>query len=63
MVVIFSFYQLFNVMEGIIANCLFQANAFSKGYNGKCAEGYFTTLIMIYIVYQDVFVGRAVVLD
>ena len=50
-------------MEGIIANCLFQANAFSKCYNGKCAEGYFTTLIMIYIVYQDVFVGRAVVLD
>ena len=32
-------------MDGINANDLFQASAFSKGYNGKRAKGFFTTLI------------------
>ena len=27
-------------MDGIRANNLFQASAFSKGYHGKCAEGF-----------------------
>ena len=27
-------------MDGIRANGLFQASAFSKGYNGKCAKGF-----------------------
>ena len=32
-------------MDVISTNDLFQASAFSKGYNGKCAKGFFTTLI------------------
>ena len=38
MMIILSF---FVVMDGISANDLFQASAFSKGYNGKCAKGFF----------------------
>ena len=34
-------------MDGIRANGLFQASAFSKGYNGKCAKGFFTALICL----------------
>ena len=40
MMIIFSFYKFFVVMDGISANDLFQASAFSKGYNGKCAKGF-----------------------
>ena len=40
-------------MDDISANDLFQASAFSKGYNGKCAKGFFTTLI--YLLYVPVF--------
>ena len=75
-------------MDGISASDLFQAIAFSKGYNGKCANGFFYNfdlpvicasflleyllnlvtfdyklLIMVCVVYHDVFVGRAVVFD
>ena len=35
MMIIFSFYKFFVVTDGISANDLFQASAFSKGYNGK----------------------------
>ena len=35
--IIFSFYKFLIVMDGISANDLFQASAFSKGYNGKRA--------------------------
>ena len=41
MIINFSFYKFFVVMDGISANDLFQASAFSKGYNGKCAKGFF----------------------
>ena len=34
-------------MDGISANDLFQASAFSKGYNEKCAKGFFITLICL----------------
>ena len=34
-------------MDGISANGLFQASALSKGYNGKRAKGFFTTLICL----------------
>ena len=35
-------------MDGISVNDdLFQASAFSKGYNGKRAKGFFTTLICL----------------
>ena len=34
-------------MDGIWANDLFQASAFSKGYNGKRANGFFITLICL----------------
>ena len=40
MMIIFSFCKFFVVMDGISANDLFQASAFSKGYNGKCAKGF-----------------------
>ena len=65
-------------MDGISANELFQASAFSKGYNGKRAKDraivlleYFLDLvtldymllIMVRIVYHDAFVGGAVVFD
>ena len=84
MMIIFSFYKFFVVMDGISANDLFQARAFSNGFNGKCAKNFFATLIcasfllecflnlvtfgymlliMVCIVYHDVFVGRAVVFD
>ena len=43
----FSFYKFLVVMDDIIANDLFQASAFSKGYNGKHAKGFFTTLICL----------------
>ena len=43
----FSFYKFLIVMDGISANDLFQASAFSKGYNGKRAKGFFTTLICL----------------
>ena len=39
--IIFSFYKFFVVMDGICANNFFQASAFSKGYNWKCAKEYF----------------------
>ena len=41
MMIIFSFYKFFVVMDGIRANDLFQASAFSKCYNGKYAKGFF----------------------
>ena len=44
MTIIFSFYKFFVFMDGISANDLFQASAFFKGYNGKCAKGFFTNL-------------------
>ena len=34
-------------MDGISANDLFQARAFSKDYNGKRVKGFFTTLICL----------------
>ena len=34
-------------MDGISVNGLFQASDFFKGYNGKCAKGFFTTLIFL----------------
>ena len=34
-------------MDGICANDLFQASVFSKGYNGKGATVFFTTLIYL----------------
>ena len=34
-------------MDGISANELFQASASSKGYNGKRAKDFFTTLICL----------------
>ena len=41
MMVTFSFYKFFVVMDGSSANDLFQASAFFKGYNGKRAKGFF----------------------
>ena len=41
MMIIFSFYKFFVVMDGICANDMFQASAFSKGYNEKHGEGFF----------------------
>ena len=49
MIIIFSFYKLFVVMDGISVNDLFQTNAFSKGYNGKCAKSLFTTLCRCFV--------------
>ena len=43
----FSFYEFLVVTDDISANDLFQASAFSKGYNGKRAKGFFTTLIFL----------------
>ena len=40
MVIIFNFCKFFVVMDGISANDLFQASAFSRGYNGKHAKGF-----------------------
>ena len=34
----FSFYKCLVVMDGISTNDLFQASAFSRGYNGKRAK-------------------------
>ena len=34
-------------MDGISANILFHASAFSKGYNEKCANGFITILICL----------------
>ena len=46
MVIIFNFCKFFVVMDGISANDLFQASAFSSAfYNGKRAKDFFTTLI------------------
>ena len=47
MMIIFSFYKFLIVMDGISANDLFQASAFSKSYNRKRAKGFFTTLICL----------------
>ena len=47
MMINFSFYTFLVVMDGIGANDLFQASAFSIGYNGKRAKGFFTTLICL----------------
>ena len=47
MVILFSFNKFFVVMDDISANDLFQASAFSIGYNGKRAKGFFTTLICL----------------
>ena len=43
----FSFYKFLVVMDGISTNDLFQASAFSKGYNEKCTKVFFTTLICL----------------
>ena len=45
--IIFSFYKFLVVMDGISANDLFQASAFSKGYNENGAKGFLTTLIYL----------------
>ena len=34
-------------MDVICANHLFQTSAFSKGYDGICAEGFFIALIYL----------------
>ena len=34
-------------MDGISANYLLQASAFSNGYNAEHAKGFFTTLICL----------------
>ena len=47
MIIIFSFYKFFVVMNGISASDLFQASAFSEGYNGKGAKSFFTALICL----------------
>ena len=47
MMIVFSFYKFFIIMDGISANELFQASVFAKGYIGKCAESFFTTLICL----------------
>ena len=47
MIIIFSFYKFFVIMDGTSANELFQASAFSKSCNGKRAEDFFTTLICL----------------
>ena len=52
--IVFSFYKILVVMDGISTNDLFQASAFSKGSNGKCAKGFFT--ILICLQYEPVFV-------
>ena len=75
--IIFRFLKFFVDVDGISSNDLFQANAFSKGYNGKrakCASVFlqyllnfvklhYMLLIMINIVYHDLFVSGAVVFD
>ena len=38
--IIFSFYKFLVVMDGISGNDLFQASAFSKGCNAKCAKAF-----------------------
>ena len=43
MMIFFSFHKFFVNMDGISANELFQASAFSKGYNGKRAKDFFTS--------------------
>ena len=40
LMIVFIFYKFFIFMDGIRANNLFQASAFSKGYHGKSAEGF-----------------------
>ena len=40
MMINFSFHKFLVVMDGISANDLFQASAFSRGYNGKHAKGF-----------------------
>ena len=40
MMINFSFYKFLVVMDGISANDLFQASAFSRGYNGKHAKSF-----------------------
>ena len=42
MMIIFSFYKFVVVMDGISANDLFQASAFSKDYNGKRTKDFLT---------------------
>ena len=41
------FIGFFAVMDGISANDLFHASAFSKGYIGKCAKGFLVTFIFL----------------
>ena len=48
--IIFSFYTFLVVMDGTCVNDLFQASAFSKGYNVKRAKGFFITLICLLYV-------------
>ena len=48
--IIFSFDTFLVVMDGTCANDLFQASAFSKGYNVKRAKGFFITLICLLYV-------------
>ena len=42
--VLSSFDNIFVVVDGICANDLFQAKAFSEGYNGKYAKTFSTNL-------------------
>ena len=46
-------------MDGIHANNLFQASAFSKGYHGKCAEGWFAWNMCKYFVRMSFKFGKA----
>ena len=41
MMIVFSFYKFFVVMDRISANDLFQVKAFSKGYHEKCNKVFF----------------------
>ena len=47
MMINFSFYKFLIVMDGISVYGFFHASAFSKGYNRKCAKGFFTALICL----------------
>ena len=59
LMIVFSFYKFFIFMDGIHANNLFQASAFSKGYHGKCAEGWFAWNMCKYFVRMSFKFGKA----
>ena len=44
---IFSFDNFFVVMNGICDKNVILSSAFSKGYDGKCAKRFSTTLICL----------------